>query len=595
MTAMWRDVIETRIDELHVSGEDKVMELSEAVRQFVRPGMKINPCALQARPSAVLYELCRQFAGKQPEFEYISSAIGNMSLSLIHLGLLKKAVVSFAGEGYPTPGPSPVIHRALDRGDVEIENWTMLTISQRLLAGAMGVPFLPTRSLAGSTIGAELAETGKYIEMADPANPEETFGMIRAYRPDISFVHAWAADRSGNAISFPPYGENIYGALGAREGVIVTADHIVPTEFIRKHANLVRIPAAVVRSVSHVPYGSHPAGNFSRNIPEFEPYGNDYAFIKDCRRATKQEDTFTAWIKEWILDLKDHAEYVKKLGEKRIQHLHFVAQSESWRKEIEDFEEELSDPRSPNPIEKMIVYASRAAAERIRERGYKTMLSGIGQATLMAWLAAHRLRDEGAEIALMAETGIYGHDPRPADPFVFNFRNLPTTTVLTDIFETLGLHTGGANNACLGTIGAAQVDRYGNVNSTRIENGMFIVGSGGANDIVTASQETIVVAQQRRWMFVDRVAYITCPGKKINIVVSTMGRFEKRGGDELILTGYFGSDGSNKESSIREIKDRCGWELKVSDDIEELSAPTAEEVALLRLFDPERFFLGKPT
>ena len=223
------------------------------------------------------------------------------------------------------------------------------------------------------------------------------------------------------------------------------------------------------------------------------------------------------------------------------------------------------------------------------------MLSGIGQATLMAWLAAHRLRDEGAEIALMAETGVYGHDPRPADPFVFNFRNLPTTTVLTDIFETLGLHTGGAGNACLGTIGAAQVDRYGNVNSTRMENGMFIVGSGGANDIATASQETIVVAQQRDWTFVDRVPYITCPGKKIDIVVSTMGRFEKRAGDELVLTGYFGSDGLDTESAIREIKDQCGWDLKVSDDIEELSAPTKEEIALLRLFDPERFFLGKST
>ena len=177
MTAIWRDLIETRIDELHVSGEDKVMELSEAVRRFVRPGMKINPCALQARPSAVLYELCRQFAGTQPEFEYIASSIGNMSLALVHLGLLKKAIVSFAGEGYPTPGPSPVIHRVLDRGDLEIENWTMLTISQRLLAGAMGVPFLPTRSLAGSTIGAELAETGNYVEMADPANPDEMFPL----------------------------------------------------------------------------------------------------------------------------------------------------------------------------------------------------------------------------------------------------------------------------------------------------------------------------------------------------------------------------------------------------------------------------------
>ena len=64
--------------------------------------------------------------------------------------IAERAIVSFAGEGYPTPGPSPITARALARGRLELENWTMLTISQRLLAGAMGVPFLTTRSIAGS-------------------------------------------------------------------------------------------------------------------------------------------------------------------------------------------------------------------------------------------------------------------------------------------------------------------------------------------------------------------------------------------------------------------------------------------------------------
>lgn len=594
--APWREVIERRIQMLYdgPATENKLTDLATAVRTGVRPRMKINPVALQARPNAVLYEVCRQFAGTKPEFELISSSIGSTSLIPVHLGLIKKAVVSFAGDSYPTPGPSPVVQRALDSGEFELENWTMLTISQRLLGGCMGVPYFPTRSLAGSSIGEELKPSGNFIEMPVPGDGGATFGLLRSYRPDISFVHAWAADVYGNAICFPPYGEGVYGALAAREGVILTADHIVPTDFIRQYAHLVRIPAAIVRTVSHVPYGAHPSGNFSQGIDRFRPYGNDYEFMIIARNASKTPEGFDQFIKEWILGTKDHAEYIAKLGRDHIEYLHRIAEPDSWREELEQFAEDLDTDRPASPVEAMIVHASRAVADRIKRHHLKTVLSGVGQATLMAWLAAHALRKEGIHFTMMAETGIYGHDPRPSDPFVFNYRNLPTTTVLTDIFETLGLHTGGAANRCLGTFGAGEIDKRGNVNSTRSADGGFIVGSGGANDIATAATMSVVIAQQRKQTFVDQVRYITSPGKRVDCVVSTMGRFEKRGGDEFILTGYFGDDGLDKEDAVREIKARCGWDLKVADDVAYLPPPTEEELALVRIFDPQRFFLGKP-
>jgi acyl CoA:acetate/3-ketoacid CoA transferase beta subunit len=177
---------------------------------------------------------------------------------------------------------------------------------------------------------------------------------------------------------------------------------------------------------------------------------------------------------------------------------------------------------------------------------------------------------------------------------VFDFRNIPTATTTTDIFEVLGLYTCGAGNRCIGAIGAAQIDRFGNVNSTRTKEGRFVVGSGGANDIATAASETLVVVQQRRRAFVPRVDYITCPGKRIQCVMSTMGRFEKRGGDELVLTGYFHGVEKDCDAVVRKIQEHCGWELRVSDDLEVLDAPRDDELALLRLFDPEGFFLGKP-
>jgi acyl CoA:acetate/3-ketoacid CoA transferase alpha subunit/acyl CoA:acetate/3-ketoacid CoA transferase beta subunit len=590
---LWRDLVNDRLANLHADPADKLLPMAEAVRKHVRPGMKLNMVALQSRPSALTFELCRAFAGKNPGFEYISSSIGATALATLHLGLFKKIIVSYAGESYPTPGPSKVVQRAIAAG-LDIENWTMLTISQRLLGGAMGVPWFPTRSLAGSSIGDEQRARGNYMDVDDPARPGETFGLLKSYRPDISFVHAWAADRAGNAIVYPPYGENVYGPLAAREGVILTADHIVDTDFIREHAPLVRIPAAIVRSVSHAPYGCHPSGNFAQAIGEFRPYGNDYAFMRAGRQTQGTRESYEAWVREWILDVKDHSEYLRKLGNERIEYLHKIGAADGWRAELEKFAADLDLERPASPIENMIVQASRVVAARMTAKGLKTVLSGVGQATLMAWLAAHAMRKQGKEITMMAETGIYGHDPRPADPFVFNFFNLHTTTVLTDIFETLGLHTGGAANQCLGTFGAGEIDRFGNVNSTKSADGSFIVGSGGANDIATAAVESVVVAQQRLQTFVDRVEYITSPGKRISALISTMGRFEKRGGDEFVLTGYFGLDGLTRDEAVREIKDRCGWELQIAPDVEALAPATPEELALLRMFDPERFFLGKP-
>jgi hypothetical protein len=203
------------------------------------------------------------------------------------------------------------------------------------------------------------------------------------------------------------------------------------------------------------------------------------------------------------------------------------------------------------------------------------------------------MRDQGHEVALLAETGMVGHDPRPGDPFLLNYWNLPTTTLLSDVLEALGLHACGAGNRCLATLGAGEIDRFGNLNSSWSSDGRFIVGSGGANDVASAAQETLVVAVQRRATFVERVRYVTSPGRHVDCVVSTMGRFEKRGGDTLVLTGWFESAGASRDEVVRGIRERCGWDLAVADDLEALPPASGEELALLRLFDPERRFLGR--
>jgi acyl CoA:acetate/3-ketoacid CoA transferase alpha subunit/acyl CoA:acetate/3-ketoacid CoA transferase beta subunit len=594
--SLWRTLVDERLGTIHQPTADKRTDLREAIERHVRPGMRLNPVSLQARPVAALHELIRVFGGGDPGFEFISSSLSGNYLQLVGAGLLRKAITSFAGEGYPTPGPSPVTARALAEGSLELENWSMLTISQRLLAGAMGVPFFPTRSLAGSDMARELAESGGYAEVPDPFSTDgSSQGVIRAYVPDIAFVHAWAADPAGNAICFPPYQENIYGALAAAEGVILTVHHIVESEFVRAHAHLVRVPAEKVIAVCEVPYGSHPYGNYASGIPTLQPYANDYPFMMEHRAAQDSEAQYREWLEEWIFEPGSAAGYRTKLGAERLDALEYLAGAETWREELEHTAELLDAAGAPSPVEEMIVQAARLICERVALAEHDLVLSGVGQAALAAWLASHLARDQGLEFALAAETGMYGHDPRPADPFLVNFRNMPTTTQLSDVFETLGLHACGAGNRCLTTLGAGQLDRYGNVNSSWNADGRFIVGSGGGNDLANASAELMIVAAQRKTTFRDEVDFVTSPGDRVQTVVSTHGTFHKRrgSGEELVLTGVFESAGASAAEVIEQIRARCGWPLQVAESVVLLPRATEQEIAMLRLFDPTRAFLGK--
>jgi len=191
----------------------------------------------------------------------------------------------------------------------------------------------------------------------------------------------------------------------------------------------------------------------------------------------------------------------------------------------------------------------------------------------------------------MAETGMVGYLPRPAEPFVFSFRNFPSSKMLTDIFHVMGIFMGGRENRCLGSLAAGQIDKHGNINSTLIPGTVYITGSGGANDIASAAREVVVSLAQSRNRFVDKVPYVTAPGRRVSAVVSDLGVFEKPDEHgELTLTGV--PDGRPEAEAVRAAREACGWELRVAPALRRHPAPTADELRLVRVFDPRRYFIG---
>ena len=584
------DLLKTTLRVREEEGPSKVTTLKEAVRKYVKPGMTLHFSGTHSSASAALYEVTRQFWNKKPQFTLIGSAAGTR-VNLVHLGMLKKLIGTFHGDTFPVPSPNPVIQKAYGEGVVEFEHWTLSSMVQRLMAGAMGVCFMPTRSLIGSSMAEDNKDS--FLMMDDPFGSGRKIGLVRSLQSDVSFVHGWAADCYGNTILVPPLAENIWGAMGAKNGVIVSVEKIVSTEFIREHSAQVRLPGYVVNCVCEEPFGAHPGGLTNHGVMELEGYGEDYDFIIEHRQATRDPQTLDAWIKEWVLNCESHRHYLRKLGSQRLLYLRGKVKKNSWEQELEQIVEEVSTSEEYSPVEMMAVAGARKMKDVILKKGHKTILAGIGVSNLAAWLAYYDLKDQGYGIDLAAEIGFYGYVPRPGDPWVFSHHNIPTCKMVTDITDVLGVITGGENNRTLGALGGAQIDKCGNINSTEIPGELYLLGSGGANDVASAASEVVVLVHQSRGRYLEQVPYITCPGERVSTLVSTMGVFEKLGDDrEFTLTECFADPKlPTMEEKINRIKENCGWELKVSPRVKEVSPPTVEELMQLRLFDPKRYFL----
>jgi acyl CoA:acetate/3-ketoacid CoA transferase alpha subunit/acyl CoA:acetate/3-ketoacid CoA transferase beta subunit len=591
MAGRFNNLIENIFKIKETEGEDKVVSLKEAIGRHIKPGASIHIGTTHCCSGAAILEIARQFRGKNPGFTLIMRGIRDTAAVLLHMGLLKKIITTFSGNVYPWYSPNPVCQKAYANKEVELEDWSILTFPLMLMAGALGTGCISTTSLIDSSMAEKNKDSFRIIE--DPFGTGKKIGLLKALNPDISIIHGVAADREGNTILTAPYSESLWGAKASTGGAIVTVEKLVSTDFIRKHSHLVKLPAYMVNSVSVVPLGAHPGGVWNQGVEEFEAYAEDYAFMTEFNRICKDPASLDAWIKEWILECSSFDDYKSKLGYDRIVGLKGSADRDAWRYRLAALEDKISDKDECNDIERMVIVAARELKERIRCCGHKTMLAGAGTANLAAWTAKYLLQKEGYTVELMVELGYFGNSPRPAEPFLLNFDNFATCKMLTETLDTLGVFTAGSTNRCIGVLGGGQVDKFGNINSHWTSDDVYVTGSGGANDVATGARETMVIMQQSRNRFLEKVPFITAPGGKVKILVSTMGVFEKLDGDqEFTLTKYFpGRDSSSTEEIIKKIKNNCGWNLKIAGQLKEVPPPTMDELMLLRIFDPEKYYL----
>jgi acyl CoA:acetate/3-ketoacid CoA transferase alpha subunit/acyl CoA:acetate/3-ketoacid CoA transferase beta subunit len=567
---------------------DKVVSLRQAIAKNVKPGMAIH-ISLQA--GAATCELARQFWGTAAEFTLIMNMIGgHHALSLVHGGLVKRLIFATCADIYPRPYPNPVIQRAFKNNSCTLENWSMLSLTQALLAGALNLPFIPTRSVIGSSLADDNQHAFRIVE--DVFGSGDKVGLIKSLCPDISIIHGWAADPMGNVI-LPGPPRDAWAAKASRKGIIVCVEKLVSEDFIRDHSMLVKIPGSLVNAVCEAPFGAHPQNMSAQSLSAFDGYGLDHDFLISFRKAAEDEDAYSRWVQDWILDCPSHKDYLDKLGK---DHLHGLKRKGSLQ--VSGIEKKAPDKepagqKEARPSEQAIIGGARLIKDIIIKHRYKTMFAGIGLSGLAGWCAYYFLKEEDYHVDLIA-AGI-GYQPCPGDPLLISAANMATAKMISDSLDLHGVGVGGINSRCLGVLGAGQIDKSGNINSTIIRsrkgNDIYLAGAGGGNDIASGADEVVVVALNRANRLVDKVRYITCPGARVSTLVTDEGLYVKDG-SEFILKGYFPkSEGSNEKERIKEITSTCRWTLRTSPPLEILSPPTSEELRLLRSFDPEGVFL----
>ena len=365
--------------------------------------------------------------------------------------------------------------------------------------------------------------------------------------------------------------------------MVATVERVV--ERLDGLGHRVKIPAHRVLAVVEAPYGAHPGGLYAPQIP-VASYGEDIAFWTEARHATRHD--FDDWARHWVLEPTTHDQYLARVGSDRLAWLASRTDPESWRQDAEAHPVDASLP--PSRWELAAAYGARELELVATARRADAVLAGAGVANLAAWVAVARARAAGSAIQLTAELGLWGYTPTPADPYIFNHRVFPGSPMLADASTVLGMVVGGPGTRTIACLGAAQVDRDGNLNSTLIPGGPFLVGSGGANDVASRAEACVVVALARPDRLVDRVGFVTSPGGRVMSVVTDLGVLRRLDGT-LRVAAVPAGPGPVAER-VRPLVAACGWDVEVAASVGELDAVTTDEVLSLRRYDPERLFLS---
>ena len=294
---------------------EKLIALTDAVA-LVPDGATISlgGFTTQRHPMAFVYELIRM---KRRNLYLFGHSPGGDWDVLIGAGCVKRVELAYeADEAFNTIGPRWRL--AVQRGEIEWEDYSNFAMVSRFAAGAMGIPFMPIRSLFGSDLVARQALTDeqraadartcpkKLHVMKSPFDPNDQVVLVPAIHTEFAVIHVQKATPNGIARIEGQTFADVQQALCA-DTVIVTAEEIVDEEVLRREPERNSIPYFAVKYVAHVPFGAHPYAVF--NYYDYDPRQ-----LKVYHEGAEDDATFQQYLSRFVYGVKNHAEYLEAVG-----------------------------------------------------------------------------------------------------------------------------------------------------------------------------------------------------------------------------------------------------------------------------------------
>jgi glutaconate CoA-transferase subunit A len=284
----------------------KLLTLPAAIERFTTDGASVamGLCLEAMIPFAAGHEIIRQ---RRRDLTLIGPISDMLFDQLIGAGCGRGVRAAWVGNVITGSGYN--FRRGVESGELAVEDHSNLSLAAALKAGALGVPFLPVRTILGSDLFATNTGLGR---VSCPFSGEP-LAAVAAIRPDVAIVHVQRSDAFGNAHAWGNLGVAPDACLAA-EQVIITAEEIVATEVITSDPNRIITPGFRVRAVVHVPWGGHPS-------PVPGHYNRDHQAFIDYRNASQSAEGFADWQRCWVEPVKTPQDYMRLLGRTRMQGL----------------------------------------------------------------------------------------------------------------------------------------------------------------------------------------------------------------------------------------------------------------------------------
>ncbi|MFQ5398628.1 MAG: CoA transferase subunit A [Anaerolineae bacterium] len=286
----------------------KRCSMQEAVSQFVTDGCTI---AIEGFTAFICFAAAHEIIRQQIRDLTLCRMTPDLVYDqMVAAGVARKLIFSYLGN--PGVGSLHCIRRAVEQGiphTLQLEEYSHFGMVGRYIAGASNLPFFPLRSYAGS----DMPGVNSLIKFVESPYGDGRIAVVPPLKPDVAILHAQRADAKGNT--------HLWGLIGmqkevafAADKVVVVVEEIVSEEVIRRDPNRTLIPGLIVDAVVLEPFGAHPS-----YVQGY--YDRDNEAYLEWARLSRQPEAVTSWLEEWVYGVANRTEYLRKLGQERLNRL----------------------------------------------------------------------------------------------------------------------------------------------------------------------------------------------------------------------------------------------------------------------------------